>query len=562
MLYEFVKLTTDFISECKISVYFWFLQGNFPKLMEENPYNMKKSITFAPYLMHKMKKRGVIFLAALACSAAVSGQVEVRTEVQTTSSDGEHTPLWLNANKYGLSSLDKTNGYVRVGAFRDASQDSCRRLRLGAAVDVAVAAGFTSDMVVQQAYGELGFMKGLLTVGSKQQPMELKNQELSTGPQTLGINARPVPSVRLSLPEYWEIPGTRGWLALKGHLSYGLTTDDGWEANFTQRENAYTKHTLLHTKAGYVRIGRKGTPLNVEMGMEMACQFGGKSYQQINSTELSEIKNTVGLKGMWRALIPGGAEATETTYKNTDGNHLGSVLARVNLDYPTWGLSAYADHFFEDHSQMFFFSRNDYGTGERWEQHEGRSYFVYDLRDAMLGLELRLKGLPWLNTVVAEYLYTKYQSGPVYHDHTPHLSDQIAGRDDYYNHFIFACWQHWGQVMGNPLYRSPLYNDDRRIMVEDNRFWAWHVAASGEPLPRLRYRLMCTWQHGFGTYLKPLANPARNMSLLAEAAYSFAPSSTLKGWSVKGALGMDRGKLLGDNLGFQLTLEKVLTIAE
>ena len=505
-----------------------------------------------------MKRRlfSSLFLAAF--SVGAWAQMEMRTEAQLSMADGT-APLWLNANRYGLSSLDDS-GYLRAGLFRSLQHDSLKKWKLGYGADVAVASGFTSTLVVQQAYGEVAWLHGLLTVGSKEQPMELKNQELSTGSQTLGINARPVPAVRLSLPDYWQIPGTKGWLSLKGHISYGMTTDDGWQKDFTNRQHDYAEHTKLHTKAGYLKIGQDGKPVSLELGLEMACQYGGTAYKETQTKGILKISNSDGVKGAMRALIPSGSDATDAGYDNAEGNHLGSMLARLNIDYPAWGVSAYVDHFFEDHSQMFFFSRDDYGTGEQWNQHVRKNYFVYNMRDALLGLEVRLKNQPWLSTIVAEYVYTKDQSGPVYHDHTRSLSDQVAGLDNYYNHFIFTGWQHWGQVMGNPLYRSPLYNEDGMIMVKDNRFWAWHLAASGEPLPGLRYRLLCTWQRGFGTYELPLQDPQRNLSLLAEAAYRFTKESRLAGWSVKCGLGLDHGSLLGDNLGVQLTVGRNLVI--
>ena len=40
--------------------------------------------------------------------------LEYKVEMQGSFSKG-HTPLWLNANKYGLSSLGATNGYLRGG---------------------------------------------------------------------------------------------------------------------------------------------------------------------------------------------------------------------------------------------------------------------------------------------------------------------------------------------------------------------------------------------------------------------------------------------------------------
>ena len=63
--------------------------------------------------------------------------------------------------------------------------------------------------------------------------MELKNNELSSGAQTLGKNARPVPQVRIALADYYTLPLTKGWLHLKGHIAYGKMTDDNWQHEFT-----------------------------------------------------------------------------------------------------------------------------------------------------------------------------------------------------------------------------------------------------------------------------------------------------------------------------------------
>lgn len=95
-------------------------------------------------------------------------------EIQGSVSRGR-TPLWLNANKYGLSSLDKTNGYVRGGVFRPLSVDDGRKFGLGYAVDVAVPVNYTSKVVLQQAYVEGRWLHGSLTIGAKEEPMRLKN---------------------------------------------------------------------------------------------------------------------------------------------------------------------------------------------------------------------------------------------------------------------------------------------------------------------------------------------------------------------------------------------------
>ena len=62
-----------------------------------------------------------------------------RAELQTTLASGDHNPLWLNANKYGLSSLKKTNGYLRGALERPLSADDGRKWGLGYGADLAVA---------------------------------------------------------------------------------------------------------------------------------------------------------------------------------------------------------------------------------------------------------------------------------------------------------------------------------------------------------------------------------------------------------------------------------------
>ena len=126
--------------------------------------------------------------------------LEYKVEMQGSLSKGR-TPLWLNANKYGLSSLETANGYVRGGIERPLSTDEGRKFGLGYGVDVAVPINYTSKAIIQQAYVEGRWLHGTLTVGAKEEPMELKNNELSSGSQTLGINARPVPQVRLALSD-------------------------------------------------------------------------------------------------------------------------------------------------------------------------------------------------------------------------------------------------------------------------------------------------------------------------------------------------------------------------
>ncbi|MDO4801348.1 MAG: hypothetical protein Q4A15_04210, partial [Prevotellaceae bacterium] len=197
----------------------------------------------------------IMVLRSFAGENGVFSNIDYSTEFQADFSCGEHNPLWLNANKYGLSSIKNNNGYLRGGVFRNIDCDSIRRWGIGYGVDLVIPINHTSKFIVQQAYFEGKWLKGRLTIGSKQQPMNLKNQELSSGSQTLGINARPFPEIRVALNDYWNIPGLKNWLAFRGHLAYGIQTDDCWQTDFTAKKSRYTERTLYHSKSGFLKIG-------------------------------------------------------------------------------------------------------------------------------------------------------------------------------------------------------------------------------------------------------------------------------------------------------------------
>ena len=223
---------------------------------------------------------------------------------------------------------------------------------------------------------------------------------LSSGSQTLGINARPVPQVRLALPDYWTLPFAGGWLQFKGHVAYGMMTDDGWQHEFTGKMSKYSDNVLYHSKAGYIKIGNEDVfcPFSLELGLEMASTFAGTSYLPDGNGNMTAIEGEKGLKGLWHAFVPGGSDKTDgAVYANASGNQLGSWVLRMNWDADTWRLGVYADKFFEDHSSMFQLDYDGYGSGDEWDSHKKRRYLLYDFKDIMLGAELDFKYDGWIN---------------------------------------------------------------------------------------------------------------------------------------------------------------------
>lgn len=460
-------------------------------------------------------------------------------EIQVSAGKG-HTPLWLNANKFGMSSVSPGNGYLRGGLFRSDQADNARKWRLGYGVDLAAAYNFQRSIILQQLYVDINYKRVRLGIGQKERPAMFKNALLSSGSQTLGTNSRPIPEVRIEIPDYLSITGKSKWLSLKGHFGYGMLTDGKWQQDYVAPGERYIKNALYHSKAGYLRIGNEEKfPLVLEGGIEMACMFGGTIYNLYDDYgNPLPLKMGTSFSDFLDAIVAGGSDVTDGVYANAAGNTVGSWTFSLSYHAKDWKLRAYYDHYFEDHSMMFF---------------------QYGWLDGLVGAELSLPRNPVIGSLVYEYMYTKYQSGALYHDYTDNVPDQISGRDNYYNHNIYWGWQHWGQAIGNPLFHSPMYNNtEGNLAFMSNRFYAHHVGIAGTPHSDLSYRLLYTYSKHWGTYDKPYEETQNSHSILTEITYSPKRIAKLNttGWSLTAGFGLDRGSQIGDNTGVQFTLRK------
>lgn len=495
-----------------------------------------------------MKKRSLLLLLlpSLLLPAKLPAQIsrlvhggEYRAEMSGTASTGSYAPFWLTSNRYGLSSVKNNAGYIRASVFRSTEADSTRRWRIGYGLDAVLPANYTSKGVMQQLYVDVDLRAFRLSIGAKERGESLKNASLSSGGLTQSVNARPVPQVRLELPDFWDIPGTHHWLAIKGHLAYGLFTDNSWQRKTHPEGGLYSANSLYHSKAGFMRIGNeKKFPLTFIGGLEMQAQFGGEAWNVGHRTDdpnfdYSHVNMGHGIKSFWHALIPGGSDAFDGAYLNNEGNQLGSWHFQLNWKGKDWALKGYAEHFFEDHSQMFL---------------------QYGWKDMLWGAEATLPRNPFVSTILYEHLRTTDQTGGLYHDATPELGIQISGLDNYYNHSFYGAWQHWGQAMGNPLLLSPIYNEDGAIKFRHNRITAHHFGISGQPLASISYRLLFSHLRSLGSYESPTLNPLFANYFMLEADY--APQH-FHGLSLSAAIASNGGNLIGRSFGGMLTLRKV-----
>lgn len=470
-------------------------------------------------------------------SERLGEDIQYGFSLRGTSGGGDNAPFWFTSNRYGLGPVGNHTVLARAYIKRDADTDSLMNWRVGYGVDLAAGYGNQSEFCIQQAYFDVQWRMLRLSIGQKQRASELKNEELSTGGMTLGMNARPVPQVRLEMPDFWAIPGTKGWFSFKAHLAYGLYTDNRWQRNWNAgTPNLYTQNSWFHSKALLMRIGnQKKFPLTLKFGLEMACQFGGKGYNELGYTG-ERLEQAVSLgSNPFKAFFPSGSDVNDDAFSNATGNHLGSWHIRLDWTAKSWSIGAYMEHFFEDHSQLGF----QYGL---W-------------KDMLLGVEVNFPKNRYVSTLVYEHNGTMNQSGPIYHDATPENPQQISANDAYYNNHVYGSWQHGGFVMGNPLIPSPMYNKYRGMEGSLHCFFsrinAHHVALKGDPTPRLSWRAMYTYEKNLGAYDRPVKDPLEGHFLLLEATYR---CKKLRGLSYSLAYGHNHGNLLGPANAAMLTV--------
>lgn len=487
-----------------------------------------------------MKQYSIVFLLIITSSLICAAQapdnhlsekmaIDVNIATLGTFSGGDNAPFWLTNNQYGLGSTENNSGYLRAQTF--AKKKLADKLKLQLGVDIIAAHNLNSDFHFQQLYADFTYKNVKLSIGSKERAPLFKNELLSTGGMTLSNNARPIPQVEASLPDFVTVPYTKGLLEVMGGISYGKFIDDKFKLNNAADGN-YAKEILYHRKYGFVKFENNQT-WNFIMGLEMDTQWGGHFYKNDEFWWNSPAR----FKDFFRVLVPmsGGSDSNMTDQVNILGNVYGSLHFITNYRKENYTVKAYIERFFEDHSGLFFKS----------------------VPDGLYGIELNLKKKGRITGVLFEYLHTKNQSGPFLWDKSEEIPVQVSGGDNYYNHIDYISLSNYGFVMGNPLLTSPIYNNGSSLTVFNTRLSSFHGGITGYINNNLKYRALFTYSQSWGTPLIPSRSIRNQFSTMLEATYS---NDKLSGWLFSGAFSYDKSDMIGDNAGVQFKVSKAFKV--
>ena len=202
----------------------------------------------------------------------------------------------------------------------------------------------------------------------------------------------------------------------------------------------------------------------------------------------------------------------------------------MTYKHDRFSISAYLENYFDDLS----------GMGKQ------------NGMDGLWGIEYKSHKRQAISGLVVEYFQSTHQSGPM-HGIDFSVVDKTGGADDYYNHFIYPGWSHWGMGFGTPLIASPIYNGNGDLAFLYNRVKAVHIGWKGDITPEWSYRAKMTFNRTWGTPFKPSIDILDNFSTFAEVRYFPVRWS---GWSLIASAAFDIGDLYGDNLGCQIKIRK------
>lgn len=444
-------------------------------------------------------------------------------ETGTSQSIGKRTPFWLISNQYGLLTSNNSNEWIKIGV--NSSVNLSKLINYDYAFEVIDRVNIKNEFYINQAYLGIKVHFVKLQFGAAREIIGNQDSSLSSGGLLWSGNCRPVPKLSLSVPNYTPIPFTNGFVELKGGISHG------WLDN-----NEYIKHSWLHHKYIYIRLGGK-FPFQINYGFQHFVQWGGVTADGEHLPS--------GIDDFMKVLLAqtGDSDAPEFEKVNTLGNHIGSHNFGVDLAIGQYIFSTYWQTIFEDSSGVSF----------------------HNIKDGLWGISFHSKNKDKIiNGFLYEFINTTNQSGPykeywelngvkyiypveggIYHD--------AEGRDNYFNNYLYRNgWVYRGMTIGTPLITSPDLVKNERDIIINNRVTGHHFGFEGK-YRKLYYKFFYTYTLNYGTYNNPFDPIHEQHSVLIQTTLS---DVFLQGLDFCLKSGIDFGSMYGNNFGIQISLIK------
>ncbi|PKQ64381.1 hypothetical protein BZG02_06075 [Labilibaculum filiforme] len=456
-----------------------------------------------------MKIRGSLLIVLMFISGIVFSQKKTNYEVGVSSAVGANNslPFWLHSNKNGII---PEHGFVMtdLSLGMDIEEDQNESFDFMWKASGLGYVGNESKLIVNQLYAGIRWKFINFYLGQKSHGQKYDGLSSTNGDLLYSNNSRAYPQYELSVPDYTNVPYTNGYIAIKGLLSDGITTDD-----------RYIDNTRIHHKNLYVRLF-KDSKISVSGGIEHYALWSGT--HPVNGDISGSLHKYF--------KVFRGTGDDDGAYENDAyriGNHIGSYRFDVYFNAKSFSLNSFYQTIFED------------GSGRKSENSP----------DGLFGLyyERKNKDKSLFQAAIVEFYHTTDQSGALHGDID---GVHYRGVDNYFNHGEYRSgWTHYGRSIGSPLFTN---GEDKELAgVENNRFKAVHFGVAGF-IGEIPYKTYLTFSNNFGTYSNPYSTSLSQFSGLVEVRI---PAKKIP-FNIDLACALDEGELLKDKLGFFIRISK------
>ena len=495
-------------------------------------------------------KRFYLTLSALTALMSVTAaqpiDIEYHASLTAQASSQRLAPYMIGSWNQGRYS--QGNGLWQEGGFSK-ELDLSRRFSWSAGFDYIVGVGSkkaynrwdtqsqswttnstgVSNARIQQLFAEVKFRGVYVYAGMKNRESGIVDSRLSSGDFTRSMNARAIPGVSAGFIDFQNIPFTKGWLQIEGELMFGKTLDTGFrEGMFNYYQGLMTLHNYYTYERCYFRT-KPSKPFSIIIGMQAGGFFAGDSHNFYNGKPTSEALRHFSVKDLLRMWFP--MQDGDEYYH---GAHCGSWDFKARYNFRNGStLSAYFEWPWEDGSGI--------GRMNGW--------------DGIWGLQYNFAHKGYVSKVLFEYVDFSNQSGPLHYApldwDKPMLEGHASGHDSYYNNFEYGPYSNYGMSIGSPFNVSPIYNTSGALQYLHTRCKGFHIALEGNPIDRLDYRVMFSYQQSGGNVY--IVRPGHYYNTSAMIETSVRPLRNIPGAQVTLQLALDYGKLRGNNLGALLS---------
>ena len=321
---------------------------------------------------------------------------EITLSNSTMVSSGSDLPFWFWANRDGLvkpgeSFLNLTCFDLGTKGQFENNKDWSYRSGLSLAGGLADESYFQ----INQLFAAVDYKGWQLSGGMFLDKEQFGGLSTTNGNLARSRNARPVPGIRISTPDYKPVPGVKDWLSFRFEYDEGFLNDE-----------RYVENAHLHHKSLFFKI-KPSAKWTIQAGVEHFVMWGGTSQND----EIGKMPSDFKAYLEYITGKSGSADFPTTEQQNVAGNQYGTYQLKVSREFDDFTLHFNVSHPFEDLSGVNL--RN-------WP-------------DNLLGLYIEFMESDQIITdILYEFANTRQQS---------YIKSSKRG-DNYYNHWNISLGRH------------------------------------------------------------------------------------------------------------------------